>query len=333
MDITVIMPVYNAAHLLPRVLAPLLAMQKRGEVLEVLAVDDVSTDNSREVAAGLGARVIESPRNGGPGAARNIAAAEAKGDVLWFVDSDVIAHDDAVGHIRAALEDPAVVSVFGSYDDSPPARNFASQYKNLVHHFYHHRGQRDASTFWAGCGAIRKKEYLDVGGFDVELYSRPSIEDIELGYRLRDAGGRIVLAPEMLSTHLKKWTLKSVIYTDVMCRAVPWARLMLSRTGMTDDLNVGKAERLRALLAGILALSLLAPILSPSLAWLPVAVFIAAIAANRELFSFFSGRRGIAFALAGIAFHQFYYLYAGAAFAWCWCEARIGRTPAPAAAR
>ena len=63
MDITVIMPVYNAAHLLPKVLAPLIAMQRRGEVLEVLAVDDVSTDNSREVAAGLGARVIESPRN------------------------------------------------------------------------------------------------------------------------------------------------------------------------------------------------------------------------------------------------------------------------------
>jgi len=332
MDISVIMPVYNAAHLLPKVLPPLIAMRERGEVLEVIAVDDVSTDNSREVAAGLGARVIESPKNGGPGAARNIAAREARGDVLWFVDSDVIAYDDAVTHIRAALADPAVVSVFGSYDDAPPAQNFASQYKNLVHHFYHHRGQREASTFWAGCGAIRKKEFLAAGGFDIELYKRPSIEDIELGYRLRDAGGRIVLAPELLSTHLKRWTLKSVIYTDVMCRAVPWARLMLSRAGMTDDLNVGKAERLRALLAGVLVLSLFAPVFGAALAWLPLAVLIAAIAANWDLFTFFSRRRGIAFALAGLLFHQLYYLYAGAAFAWCWLEARTGRAPNPATA-
>ena len=141
-----------------------------------------------------------------------------------------------------------------------------------------------------------------------------------------------MLAPELLSTHLKRWTLKSVIYTDVMCRAVPWARLMLSRAGMTDDLNVGKAERLRALLAGVLVLSLFAPAFGAAFAWLPLAMFILAIAANWDLFTFFSTRRGIVFALAGILFHQLYYLYAGAAFVWCWLEARTGRAPKPAPA-
>ena len=67
---------------------------------------------------------------------------------------------------------------------------FLSQYKNLVHHFYHHRGKREASTFWSGCGAVRKQAFLDAGGFDVERYTRPSIEDIELGYRLIKAGGK-----------------------------------------------------------------------------------------------------------------------------------------------
>jgi len=92
---------------------------------------------------------------------------------------------------------------------------------------------------------------------DVERYTRPSIEDIELGYRLREAGGKIRLIPQLQCTHLKVWHFFNLIHTEIFCRAIPWSRLMLSRTEIIDDLNISLGERARGIcwciVAGIAA--------------------------------------------------------------------------------
>lgn len=325
LSISVIMPVYNAAHFLRETLPPLIAMRDAGEVLEVIAVDDGSTDGSAELAAELGARVIPSGGRLGPGGARNVAAQLVSGDVLWFVDSDVIAHAGGAHWIRASLADADTVAVFGSYDDRPTGGNFGSQYKNLVHHHYHHRSRAEASSFWAGCGAIRRDAFAAIGGFDAARYKMPSIEDIELGYRLRDQGGRIRLEKRLLSTHLKFWTVKELVRVDVLRRAVPWSRLMLSREGVVDDLNVTWAERVRAGLAGLAVLAIAAAVLGLVSPWLALAATLVTFVANYNLFKLFARRHGIGFAIAGSAFHQLYYLYSTAAFVWCWLENKLER--------
>ncbi|MCB1155695.1 glycosyltransferase family 2 protein, partial [bacterium] len=207
-------------------------------------------DRTAEVARGIGARVLTTPQNGGPGLARNMAAQAAVGDILWFVDSDVIAHDDGAGKVRAAFADPEVAAVFGSYDSTPDGQHWFSRYKNLMHRFYHQTAQRDAHTFWAGCGAVRKDMFLKIGGFDVETYRVPSIEDIELGYRIRRAGGRINVDPTLLGKHLKVWTPKGAFHTDIFRRALPWSRLMIAREGVHNDLNTSHGEKAKAVLAG-----------------------------------------------------------------------------------
>ncbi|MBI1250531.1 MAG: glycosyltransferase [Alphaproteobacteria bacterium] len=320
--ISVIMPAFNAIGFLKQALPPLIAMRDRGEVLEVIVADDESTDDTPLVAAELGARVVKNPKRGGPGAARNFAAPLAQGEILWFVDADVIAHPGGADRIRDAFKEAGVVALHGSYDDRPPAKNFMSQYKNLMHRFYHQMGKREASTFWAGCGAVRKDAFLAVGGFDTVAYHRPSIEDIDLGYRLRARGGRLLLVPELEGTHLKYWTLQNALFTDIFRRALPWARLMLTREGLTDDLNVSQAERWRAVYAGLLVLSLAAPIVSASLWWLPLAMFVGAIAINWKLFSFFASRKNPFFALVALGYHQIYYLYSAAVFVWCVIESK-----------
>lgn len=321
--ISVVMPVYNGGAFIVRSLPPLIDMLRREEIVEVIVVDDSSTDDTAAAAAAMGASVVPSGGRLGPGGARNQAAAFAKGGILWFVDADVVVHDDAALELRQAFADPGITAVFGSYDDRPPATNFLSQYKNLVHHFYHHRGRREASTFWAGCGGVRKDAFLAVGGFDVVRYTRPSIEDIELGYRLRAAGGRILLSPALQGTHLKEWRLLNLIHTEVFCRAIPWSRLMLSRTGMVDDLNVGAAERLRAVLAGVFMVGVAASPHPAVPAWLAPALLAAIALANASLVSLFYRRKGLLFALGGLLFHQVYYLYSSAAFASCWLEHRF----------
>lgn len=330
LTISVIMPVFNGVEYIVQSLPPLIAMRERGEILEVIVVDDVSTDTTPAIAADLGASVMAMATNGGPGAARNKAAAQARGDIIWLVDADVVVHDDAADYVRASFAEPDVVAMFGSYDDVPPAPNFASQYKNLIHHFYHQGGRRKASTFWSGCGALRRAAFLDVGGFDVALFDRPSVEDIELGYRLLATGKQILLEPDFQSTHLKVWGFAEMIRTDIFRRAIPWGRLMLARGGVTDDLNVGKAERARAFLAGLFVLSVLGTLATLTPLWLPAALLGAAVAANAKLFGFFLKRKGLPFALGALLFHQLYYLYSSAAFVFCWLENILGIGPAPA---
>jgi glycosyltransferase involved in cell wall biosynthesis len=322
-SISVVVPAYGAERVLPRVLAPLMAMLARGEVAEVIVVDDRSPDQTAEVARRLGAKVLTTPQNGGPGVARNLAADHASGEVLWFVDSDVIAWDDGAAKVAAAFADADVGAVFGSYDDTPDGTPWFSRYKNLMHRFYHQTAKRDAATFWAGCGAVRADVFRAIGGFDVETYRVPSIEDIELGYRIRRAGKRIVVDPTLLGKHLKVWTPKGALFTDIFRRALPWSRLMIAREGVGDDLNTSNTERLKAVIAGLLILSLLALPLAPG-SWPVAFVLIAlAFALNWSLFRFMRAAGGTIFALGALGWHQFYYVYSASAFVWCLFEYHI----------
>lgn len=316
---------YNGQDFIVKSLPPLQKMLERGEVREIIVVDDSSTDDTASIAAGMGARVIPSGGRLGPGAARNQAAQQATGDTLWFVDADVVVHDDAATYLVDGFSEAGIVAVFGSYDDRPAARNFLSQYKNLVHHYYHHRGRKEATTFWSGCGAVRKDAFLQAGGFDIERYTRPSIEDIELGYRLREAGGRILLIPEFQSTHLKEWRFINLIHTEVFCRAIPWSRLMFEQPEMGTDLNVSSAERMRAGLAGLVFISLVIAVAGLIPWWTVVILLGGAAAMNTGLLSLFYQRKGFAFAVMGFLFHQLYYLYSSAAYVYCWLEWRTGR--------
>jgi GT2 family glycosyltransferase len=320
LKVSAIVPVYNGAATLPRCLAPLLRMLHEGEIAELVVVDDGSTDGSADIAARLGAWVIESGGRLGPGGARNAAARAAVGDLLWFVDADVVVHDDAAKVLVDAFRATGAAAVFGAYDDLPAAANFLSQYKNLVHHHYHSEGGGAAETFWAGCGAVRKAAFLEAGGFDAVHYPRPSIEDIELGWRLRERGLSIWLTPALQGTHLKTWHLPTLLRTEIFRRALPWARLAHARGGVPATLNFRLPERLRAVLAVTMFASAALAVAGLVPWWLPAALLVAALLANRKLLALFHRRRGPVFALAGLLFHQVYYLYSSAAFAWTWLE-------------
>lgn len=314
------MPAYEAAHYLLQSLPPLIELREAGLVEEVIVVDDCSPSAfTRETAEKLGATVIRAEKNGGPGAARNLAATKTKSDLLWFVDADVVVHPASVKRIALAFEDDNIHALFGSYDDKPPAPGFASQYKNLMHRYYHTRADRQASTFWSGCGVVRRENFLALKGFDTEQFKKPSVEDIELGYRIRTAGGRILLDPEFLCTHLKAWSLREVVMTDVLKRAAPWSKLIATRQIMEDNLNISLQERIRAGLAGLWALSILFAM--TGLFWPHGFVAFLAmtgvvILANWDLLTYFVTRKGLPFGLAALAFHQVYYIYSAVTFSY-----------------
>lgn len=188
--------------------------------------------------------MVTEPAGSGPAEARNAGASQASADVLVFVDSDVVVHPDAFARLRAAFDaDPGLTAVFGSYDDGPSSLALVSQFRNLLHHHVHHRHAGVAATFWSGLGAVRREEFLSLGGFDTERFPVPAVEDIDLGMRLCSAGGRIELHPKVQGTHLKHWTLAGMVATDFHGRGVPWAALCLERRSLPRTLNLSWRER------------------------------------------------------------------------------------------
>jgi glycosyltransferase involved in cell wall biosynthesis len=317
--VSVIVPVYNDAS---RIGECLHAFSAAGASdIEIIVVDDGSTDDSASIAAQAGARVLRLPTNRGPAAARNHGAREARGDILFFVDADVVVASGALDRITRVLERHGdVAAIFGSYDDRPRATGVVSQYRNLLHHFVHQTGDPEATTFWAGCGAVRRTTFLEVGGFDAIRFPRSSIEDIELGYRLRRAGHRILLDKAVQGTHLKRWTFRSLLFTDINRRAVPWSRLIIESGHAPDDLNLRWDQRVSAalVLTAVAAVAVAWP--RPELLAVATTALIGVVVLNRNLYGFFWRARGPRFAALCIGLHFLYYLCGGLGYVW----ARLG---------
>jgi hypothetical protein len=236
---------------------------------------------------------------GGPADARNRGAVGAAGTILVFVDADVLVHRDAFARIRRAFErDPELAAVFGSYDDRPRDPAVVSTFRNLLHHHVHQQGAGRASTFWAGLGAVRRDVFEAAGGFDAERYLVPSVEDIELGTRLSDAGCKLQLDPWLQGTHLKSWTLRGMVESDFWDRGVPWVELLLRQGSGSSALNLGWRHRLSALASLGAFGALLRGRPGRSLVALG-----ALVALNRSFYALLARRQGPANASLGVGLH------------------------------
>lgn len=292
---------------------------------EIILVADGGVAADLAVAGEFNVQILTTPEQLGPARARNLGARAAQGDILFFVDSDVTIPAGTIERIRTTFSDnPGLAALIGSYDDEPAEKNFLSQYKNLLHHYVHQTSSRTASTFWGACGAVRRDLFIAQGGFD-ETYRLPSIEDIELGYRMTAAGFQIRLDKDLQVKHLKRWDAPSLIRTDIYFRALPWARLILRDGKLINDLNLNTSSRLSTLLV---AASLV--FLVWSYKYRPIMFFVAACFAllilfNRSLYRFFMIKRGVIFAMLTVPWHWLYYLYSGAAFFWVAIQHNLGK--------
>jgi GT2 family glycosyltransferase len=310
--VSVIVPVYNGGASFDACLSALAALDPAP--LDVIIVDDCSTDGSYERAVERGFHVRRTVQRAGPAAARNLGAEDAHGDILLFVDADVVVPPNVAGRVAELFDaEPETAAVIGCYDESAPDRGFFTQYKNLYQRYVHQRARRDAFTFWGACGAIRRTVFAELGGFDAD-YSRASIEDIELGYRLRDAGYHLRLDRTIEITHLKRWTLTSLLRSDIFYRAIPWTSLILRSKRMERDLNLGWSHRLAVVASFLAVLSLAAAIRRPDLLVVTAVCVSLLVVLDARLGAYFASRRGVWFALRAIAWQWVHYLYSGLAF-------------------
>ena len=149
MKLSVIIPARNAATHLDPLLAALRPQLFPDD--ECFLVDDGSTDDTAQIAKRHGIFVLAMKTPGGPAAARNLGASSAGGDVLIFLDADVVPHDGLLERMRQQLQQsPDMSALFGSYDVNPYEKSTLSRFRNLLHCYTHQHGNHDASTFWTG---------------------------------------------------------------------------------------------------------------------------------------------------------------------------------------
>ncbi len=328
--LTVIVPAWNCAPYLRRSLAALASSDLPRHEWELVVADDGSTDETSAVARDAADRVVRvSGGPSGPAAARNAGAAGAKGDVLVFIDADVcVATSTLRQFVEVFSARPDVGAVFGAYDLSPESPGIVSQYRNLLHHYVHSSNPGPATTFWAGCGAVRREVFSAFGGYDAGRYPRPQIEDIEFGYRLAAAGVPMLLRPEIQGKHLKRWTLRGGFVTDFRDRGVPWMELLLERKELAaaGPLNLRRREKFFTLLVPFACLTALAAVFlrSPGLGATAVAALLVVIAGNSALFHWFARVRGVPFALGIVPLRLAYYGLNAVSAGWALLQHRVG---------
>lgn len=292
-EVVAIVPAFRAAADL-RTCLP--ALEAAGIAADrIVVVDDASGDDTPDVAAGLGVRVVRADRNGGPAAARNLGIAATTAPVILFVDADVVIHADAPRLLLERLNAPdAPAGVFGSYDDAPAAPGTVSRVRNLMHHHVHQTGTREPTTFWTGLGIIRRVALAAVGGFE-EGDAYKFVEDVKLGVDLWRKGLSVALEPRAQCTHLKRWTLRGAFRTDLFHRALPWTGILMEE-GRTPPAQLAGdgAARLSVAATAVAGLGLLAAVLGAPGTGLAVAVAaLGAIAAlNRDVLGLVRRRLG-----------------------------------------
>jgi hypothetical protein len=333
---SVVVPAHQAGPQLAPTLGALDRSDLPRDSWELIVVDDASTDGTAIAAAHVADVVVRLPGGQpfGPAYARNRGADLAHGDIVVFIDADVRVRRDTLSRFRAAFADvPDASAVIGCYDGVAASRGVVSQYRNLLHHYVHQRNAGVTDAFWGGCGAVRRLAFAEAGGYDEWSFDRPQIEDIELGHRLRAAGRTIVLRPEIQATHLKRWTLRNLIATDIWDQGVPWVRVVSQRVAKPATALIGPRtmERVNAILAWLGAGAAFVGAARQEAAWLwvVVACVAAIIINNRRQLAFFRRQRGVGFTAVSIALDSLCYLISGVAAIAGWLLREIIGEPRP----
>ncbi len=210
--VSIVIPVMDRADELARCLASLGRLAYPQEKLQVIVVDDGSRDASPQVARQFGALLVPSGGRGrGPAAARNAGASTARGEILAFIDSDCTASADWLAELIPLFSDPKTAAV-GGLVDGMCTESAVDRYEAVMSSLSLGSRERSGSsgddTFYLpSCNLlVRRTLFKNVGGFKESMHVG---EDVDLTWRLRDAGWTISYQPLGRVCHEHRSTVRS----------------------------------------------------------------------------------------------------------------------------
>ncbi|MEX2015093.1 MAG: glycosyltransferase family 2 protein [Candidatus Hydrogenedentales bacterium] len=282
MKYSVIIPTYNAAATLLPLLESL--MQQPRNDIEIIVVDDASTDDTRALMQSFSAvRYERQEVNRGPAAARNAGARVAQGQWLLFTDSDTEFATGTLDALDRAIAARPFDALVGSYAGEPANEGFVPRYKALWEYCIieqsfelDQHGMCPIQTWAPRPGLIRREVFDAVGGFNTAFVGA-DLEDMELGYRMARQGYQIFAAPGVHIRHHYPPTMRREL-TPFARRARLWMEMAVQRREM-DSHGEGSPRQAAAHMLGFGAVLLLLA----GLFW-PPALAVAALAGIGYLF-------------------------------------------------
>lgn len=307
-SLSIVVPARNAADTIAETLCAILASDLPRDDYELLVVDDASDDATATIAARHADKVVRlSGRSLGAAYARNRGVDLSHGEVVAFVDADVVVQPDTLSRMVATLaKDSNLDAVSALHDAKPGARNFVSQYWNLLLRFGEQRHLTDNVQFPSGCGAVRRSVLLAAGMFDEWRFPTASLEGVELGQRLQRSGRSLGVAPEIEVTRLKRWNLRAVC-AEVWQRSTLLSRSLGYQRTRTSTPGEVVFTLSRSLIPGIGivgSLTLVAAFLPEPRVGIKGAIALGVLlVTNLPVYRFYARARGFGFAIAAVPVH------------------------------
>lgn len=258
------------------------AFASTGARFEVLVVDDGGNRSLLELQNRFGFALRSTSGGTGAGAARNVGATGFDGDVLVFIDADVVVEPDAIRRLVAPILDGEAEATVGRYSHSVAGLSVAEAYKQLyIAHTYGKRTGYLTDTFWTAIGAVRCADFMAIGGFE-RIYRGAGPEDIELGMRLTQNGSRVLAVASACGRHLSTLTIPQLFANDLRKGTEDIYVHWMKRVPLTHNRHVGCADIAAVFLAS--AVALLAVLCCVfSIEWQTVAMAIVYLFARRDL--------------------------------------------------
>lgn len=239
MKVCVAVPCYNGAAYIAKCVQALLEQTWQAD--EVLVIDDGSTDGSAEQIRGYPVRLVKHTQNQGLSAARNTALQQANCEIIVYVDVDAYAHPEMLSCLLPPFQEHGVTGAGGQGIESVQKTIYDRWRSFHASQGHGHETLRQVEHLFGLCMAYRREALLEIGGFDTRL--RTNAEDMDIGYRLTDAGKRLVYNPEAKVFHQRQDDHASL--RRMMHQWYYWAFIIKAKNGRNPwTLAFGTLRRL-----------------------------------------------------------------------------------------
>ncbi len=229
----------------------------------IVVADEASRDAVREIAEPRGARVLTP--NLGAAAARNLGAANARGEVVLFIDADCVPAPNWIRAMTAPFADPEIVGACGM--KRTHQRGIIPRFIQMEfdYRYDNERKRRYIDFIDSGTAAYRREAFLKFGGFDTHL---SDAEDTDLSYRLSEAGCRMAFAEGAVVYHAHPAALIEYLrrkFTYAYWRSQVYARYPRK---IASDSRTPQTQKIQGALAGLFPLSLFGIVVWRESAWI-----------------------------------------------------------------
>ncbi len=304
--ISIIVPNRNGAATIARCLEAVFASCYPN--FEVIVVDDGSVDNSVAAIKSFPCRLFRLDRHSGASRARNFGAAQSNGSILFFTDADCVLKKDALSIAAQTISSagPGVV-VGGTYARTPYDNRYFSYFQSAFINYFETKRATSPDYIATHAMVIDARTFAESGGFAEHFL--PILEDVELSHRLRRAGCKLLINPDIQVQHIFDYSLGKSLRNAII-KSMYWTIYSIGNGDLLADSGTASVELKINVLAWFTSMLLLLTALATgerTFLWFVAPVMGLNLFTNRGLFMAFYRDKGLFFSILAGAYYLFVY--------------------------